>query len=354
MKEDREGLQSCTHTSKPHMPIPPKPHAHTLLKQPLHLSVHSTHRTQPNGGRHRLSSVSQHQRPAVNARDSIKPTLCVCVCVAPIVHQALTEEATSWGTNREPDHQLLFWSKHTECNQPAHTDWNTAASTQKNKNNTHACREKEVRHVREYRAWGCPKSFSKLIQTVCSARLYWSTVELWTQGRRCGDTPRARQDDTLETSWTLTYNKAQTSRRRGSPPRGYAADARPILWRAPSTQTRRGRANIKTPACPLGHSQRALPRMHKLNASHLFYPTGRPCCSQSKQIVALHPAGIIAHQPRSELRLSRLISCSRGGDEGDRGCQGWLVARHNMEPVFLFPDFTTHYTVGFSLINAQT
>lgn len=43
MKEDREGLQSCTHTSKPHMPIPPKPHAHTLLKQqstpPIALSL---------------------------------------------------------------------------------------------------------------------------------------------------------------------------------------------------------------------------------------------------------------------------------------------------------------------------
>lgn len=316
--KDREGLQSCTHTSKPHMPIPPKPHAHTLLKQPLHLSVHSTHRTQPNGGRHRLSSVSQHQRPAVNARDSIKPTLCVCVCVAPIVHQALTEEATSWGTNREPDHQLLFWSKHTECNQPAHTDWNTAASTQKTKT-THMHAEKRRSGMWESIVPGDAPTLWANWFKLCVQLVSTEVQLLWTQGRRCGDTPRARQDDTLETSWTLTYNKAQTSRRRGSPPRGYAADARPILWRAPSTQTRRGRANIKAPACPLSHSQRALPRMHKLNASHLFYPTGRPCCSERKQTVALHPAGIIAHQPRSELRLSRLISCSRVGmKEADR------------------------------------
>ncbi len=66
-------------------------HTHTW-KQPLYLSVHPTHRIQPDGGRHRLLApvtVSQHQRPAVNARDCIK---CNCVrvfvCVSPIVQQA--------------------------------------------------------------------------------------------------------------------------------------------------------------------------------------------------------------------------------------------------------------------------
>lgn len=309
MKEDREGLQSCTHTSKPHMPIPPKPHAHTLLKQqstpPIALSLMAAGTDCP-------------QWASTRGLLWTHAILSSLLCVAPIVHQALTEEATSWGTNREPDHQLLFWSKHTECNQPAHTDWNTAASTQKTKT-THMHAEKRRSGMWESIVPGDAPTLWANWFKLCVQLASTEVQLLWTQGRRCGDTPRARQDDTLETSWTLTYNKAQTSRRRGSPPRGYAADARPILWRAPSTQTRRGRANIKTPACPLSHSQRALPRMHKLNASHLFYPTGRPCCSERKQIVALHPAGIIAHQPRSELRLSRLISCSRVGmKEADR------------------------------------
>lgn len=252
--KDREGLQSCTHTSKPHMPIPPKPHAHTLLKQPLHLSVHSTHRTQPNGGRHRLSSVSQHQRPAVNARDSIKPTLCVCVCVAPIVHQALTEEATSWGTNREPDHQLLFWSKHTECNQPAHTDWNTAASTQKTKT-THMHAEKRRSGMWESIVPGDAPTLWANWFKLCVQLVSTEVQLLWTQGRRCGDTPRARQDDTLETSWTLTYNKVQTSRRRGFPPplvgmqltRGRSSGALPAHKHAEGVQTlKRQRAHSVT------------------------------------------------------------------------------------------------------------
>ncbi len=83
-------ILSKPHQKKwPHTQNQPKPHqtqstthTHThTWKQPLYLSVHPTHRIQPDGGRHRLLAlvpVRQHQRPAVNARDCIK---CNCVCL---------------------------------------------------------------------------------------------------------------------------------------------------------------------------------------------------------------------------------------------------------------------------------
>lgn len=303
MKEDREGLQSCTHTSKPHMPIPLKPHAHTLLKQqstpPIALSLMAAGTDCPQWA---------STRGLLWTHAILSSLLCVFVWLLLFTRPWLRRRPAGAQTGS----QIISFC--SDPNTQSVTSRPTLTETlllQLKKQKQHTCMQRKGGQACERVSCpGMPQLFGQ-IDSNC--------VLLWTQGRRCGDTPRARQDDTLETSWTLTYNKAQTSRRRGSPPRGYAADARPILWRAPSTQTRRGRANIKTPACPLSHSQRALPRMHKLNASHLFYPTGRPCCSERKQIVALHPAGIIAHQPRSELRLSRLISCSRVGmKEADR------------------------------------
>lgn len=313
MKEDREGLQSCTHTSKPHMPIPPKPHAHTLLKQqstpPIALSLMAAGTDCPQWA---------STRGLLWTHAILSSLLCVFVWLLLFTRPWLRRRPAGAQTGS----QIISFC--SDPNTQSVTSRPTLTETlllQLKKQKQHTCMHAEKRRSGMWESivpGDAPTLWANWFK-LCVQLVSTEVQLLWTQGRRCGDTPRARQDDTLETSWTLTYNKAQTSRRRGSPPRGYAADARPILWRAPSTQTRRGRANIKTPACPLSHSQRALPRMHKLNASHLFYPTGRPCCSERKQIVALHPAGIIAHQPRSELRLSRLISCSRVGmKEADR------------------------------------